>query len=116
MSWNFNWGELQMGLLSPSLVLNVFELEWTFDELIFPCLVGLSDDRLDGVHNSNGDDDDGDGGSKLFSKIEWMCVCVCVWNGERTCQNTEYISIDGLNEFIYVVEWTKSRIEKKSKR
>lgn len=77
MSWNFNWGELQMGLLSPSLVLNVFELEWTFDELIFPCLVGLSDDRLDGVHNSDDDDDDG-GGSKLFSKIEWMCVCVRV--------------------------------------
>lgn len=65
-----------MGLLSPSLVLNVFELEWTFDELIFPCLVGLSDDRLDGVHNSNGDDDGG-GGSKLFSKIEWLCVCAC---------------------------------------
>lgn len=32
---------------------------------------------------------------------------------ESVCQNTEYISIDGLNEFIYVIERTMSKkIEK----
>lgn len=79
-----------------------FEFVWivmAFDELIFPCLVGISDDRNDGVHNSDRDDDDDD---------EWMCV---KWRAYVKIQNISQL-MDWMNSFTWLNEQRRKKNRK----